>query len=221
LASFRIAQTAFPLAIVSFLSALTLQVPRYFIEYFCGHHALGLFAAMYAFVTAGNMVAIALGQVLFPRLSKLYALDDLDGFRRLVRRACQIGLTLGIAGTLGSVVLGKWLLGAVYRPEYAQKHWLLTELMVGATLLYCVTLLGYAATAARYFKSQAALMSAVLIAMVIANATCVRLFGLWGGGIGMALGCLVYLVGMLMILQRVLSRSSAAAVRPLSLEEAL
>lgn len=53
-----ITRTAFPLTIVTVLTSLVLNIPRYFIEHYVGHRELGIFAAMWSLLTAGNMVAI-------------------------------------------------------------------------------------------------------------------------------------------------------------------
>jgi O-antigen/teichoic acid export membrane protein len=145
------------------------------------------------------MIAIAIGQALFPRLAKLYAARQIQAFRRLTLRAVGIGLGLGVAGTLIAMFLGKTILGLVYRPEYAEAHLLLTGMMGAASILFAVTLLGYAATAAKSFISQALLMTGVVIAIIVASAYFVPRFGLWGAVISVAIGNTVYIVGMVII----------------------
>jgi O-antigen/teichoic acid export membrane protein len=212
--AYTIAKTALPLAIVSFLASLSLNVPRYFIEKYDGNHDLGIFAAMWSLLTAGNMIAIALGQALFPRLSKLYAARDSVGFRRLTLRALTIGLGLGATGTLIASVGGEFILRTVYRPEYAALHGFFTALMGAGTILFSVTLLGYAATSARSFRDQAVLMMIVVLTTSAASALLVPRFRLWGAVEAVSIGNSVYFIGMLVIVLRVIQRIRTSVVPP-------
>jgi O-antigen/teichoic acid export membrane protein len=212
-AAFHIVKTALPLTIVTFLTVLGVNIPRYFIERYAGHRDLGIFAAMWSLLTAGNMIAIAVGQALFPRLSKMYAARDLDGFRRLVWRSVQISIGLGFMGTAGSVIAGKQALQFIYRPEYAERHWLFTALMFTGTLLYVITALGYAATSARSFKSQAVLMCVVASTMLVGSALLVPRFGLWGAILAVAIGSGLHIAGLWMILNTVWGPNHAIEVQ--------
>jgi O-antigen/teichoic acid export membrane protein len=208
----RITRTALPLTIVTVLTSLVLNLPRYFIEHFVGHRELGIFAAMWSLLTAGNMIAIALGQAIFPRLSKLYADHDLGGFRRLLTYAIQSGLVLGLLGVVGSIIAGRQILTLAYRAEYAERHWMFVAVMATGTLVYVITLLGNAATSARAFKHQALVMGAVTTTTLIGSAVLVPKFGVWGaiGAVGM--GCLTHIAGLTFIVISLLKRQDAISV---------
>ncbi len=201
-----IVRTALPLAVVSFLSSLMINMPRYFIERYCGHRDLGVFAAMWSLLTAGNMVAIAVGQALFPRLAKLYAMGDLAAYKRLVWRSAQIAITLGLIGTTTAALIGRQVLLLVYRPEYAARHQLFTLLMAGGALIYVVTLLGYSATSAKSFKSQAVLMTVVVAATAISCFLFIPKFGLLGAVLSVSIGGLTQIAGLLIIISNLLGK---------------
>jgi len=198
-AVWKITSSAVPITIITVLTSLVINVPRYFIESYAGHRQLGIFAAMWSMLMAGNMIAIALGQALFPRLSKLYAGRDFIAFRRLIRYAIQIGLGLGFLGVIGSMVAGKQILTFAYRAEYAEQRWLFVAVMGIGTLVYTITLLGNVASSARAFKSQAVLMSVVAVITCLSSALLVPTFGVWGAVWALGLGCSTHAAGLIRI----------------------
>lgn len=218
--TFQILATVFPLSIVTILTSLTMNTPRYFIEHYAGHKDLGIFAALWSLLTAGNMIAIALGQSMFPRLSRLFAEMDLEGFKSLIRRATLAGIGIGVAGVLGSVVLGRFILRLVYGPVYAEYSWLFTAIMGAGTLMYLITLLGFASTAAKAFKEQAVLMGVVVCASGAACFYLVPSFGLWGAVASAAIAAFAHITGLLVILFRLIRQQSIVTVRTSSIAEA-
>ncbi|MDQ2775343.1 MAG: oligosaccharide flippase family protein [Acidobacteriota bacterium] len=205
-AVWKITSAALPLTIITILTSLVINLPRYFIESYAGHRQLGIFAAMWSMLTAGNMIAIALGQAIFPRLSKLYAVRDIAGFRRLIGYALQIGLGLGLMGVAGAIVAGRQILTLAYRAEYAEQRWLFVAVMGVGTLVYIITLLGNVATSARAFKSQALLMSIVATVTFLSSALFVPKFGVWGAVWAVGLGCLTHMAGLMFIVLELLKR---------------
>lgn len=195
-AVWSIIRGAVPITIVTVLASLVINVPRYFIEAYAGHRQLGIFAAMWSMLMAGNMIAIALGQALFPRLSKLYSAQDFGACKRVIRYAIQIGLGLGFLGVIGSIVAGKQILTLAYRAEYADQHWMFVALMGVGTLIYTITLLGSAATSARAFRSQAVLMLVVATITFLSSALFVPSLGVWGAIWALGLGCLTHVTGL-------------------------
>jgi O-antigen/teichoic acid export membrane protein len=217
--SLQITKTALPLAIVTVLTSLVINLPRYFIEHYVGHRELGIFAAMWSLLTAGNMVAIALGQAIFPRLSVLYAHGDLRGFRHLIVYAIQTGLALGVLGILGAIVAGRQVLTLAYRAEYGEQHWMFVAVMATGMLVYIITLLGNAATSARAFKRQAFLMTAVAGATLVGSALLVPRFGVWGAIGAVGVGCLTHIAGLALIVSNLWkARLPAASISSLSPE---
>jgi O-antigen/teichoic acid export membrane protein len=176
-------------------------MPRYFIERYAGSQDLGIFAAMWALITAGNMVAIALGQSLFPRMSRFYLDRDLEGFKRLLIRSVQVGAALAVLASVGAVIAGKTLLTLIYRPEYAERHWLFAAMMLMGIFPYTITGLGYAATAAKAFKAQAKLMCIVSLVTLTACAVFIPHFRLWGAVLAVSIGGSAHVCGLLWILR--------------------
>jgi O-antigen/teichoic acid export membrane protein len=202
----KITGGALPLTIVSLLVSLVLNMPRYFIEKYVGPRQLGIFAAMWSLLTAGNMIAMALGQSIFPRLSKLYAGGDLAAFKQIIFRAVQIGLVLGVLGVTAAIVAGRQILTLAYRAEYAQEHWMFVAVMGIGTLAYIITLLGNAATSARAFKPQALLMTVVVLATLVSCILMVPSLGVWGAIWSVGIGLLTQIAGLIFIVFRLVKR---------------
>ncbi len=181
----QLARRALPLGIVMGLVSVNVQLPRYFISAIAGEYELGLFAASAYILTGINTVVEALGQSCSPRLSQLYATGDISGFRRLLLR--QIGIVggLGLAAFAAAAVAGRPILTIVYGAEYAQRSELLVWIMAATPTLFTAVMLGYAMTAAQYFRAQ---LPVFVLATLTTAAGCAVLLPRYGAvGAGMAL----------------------------------
>src|SRR5690606_10077213 len=92
-----LARQAAPLGLVILLTSLNSNVPRYVIEAVHGEFSLGIFAALAYLIVAGTTVVTAVGQAVSPRLSRMYALGQVDQFRRFISSLIVAGLMLGFA----------------------------------------------------------------------------------------------------------------------------
>ncbi len=125
-------------------------------------HDLGIFAALAYLLVAGDTVVSALGRG-----------DGTAPGARLCRRQhsrllwARAELTafvavLGVAGLGITLIAGRTILTLLYRPEYAEHLFVFVWLVAGAGLGYAASVLGYAITAARYFRIQVPLFMLVL-----------------------------------------------------------
>lgn len=184
-----------PLGFVTLLIALNANIPRYFIEFQIGTHALGIFAAVTAFQKAGPTVVQALGRSASPRLAKYFAAGNGVSFRRLTLRLIGIGALLGGAGVIVALVAGRWLLTLLYGPEYALPE-VLALVMFAAGLDYVATMLLFVITSARYFRVQLPLHLATTAAVAIACFLLVPGSGLTGAAIALVAGTSVRMGGL-------------------------
>lgn len=203
---------ALPLTIVSLLVSLVLNMPRYFIERYAGPRQLGIFAAMWSLLTAGNMVAMALGQSIFPRLSRLYADRDFRAFKKIVLKAVNIGLALGALGIGAAIIAGRQILTLAYRAEYAEEQWMFVAVMGIGTIAYIITLLGNAATSARAFKQQAVLMTVVVATTFLSSVILVPKLAVWGAIWSVGIGLLTQAAGLLLIVLRLVKSDAELLV---------
>jgi O-antigen/teichoic acid export membrane protein len=189
----RLARLSLPLGVVGMLVSLNANIPRYFIEHYGGEAALGYFSAMAYLMVAGTMVVGALGQSATPRLARHYV-EDLDAFTRLVWRLVALGTVLGLAALLAAGFFGREILTVLYRRDYAAHSDVLVWLMAAAAMGYLASMLGYAMTAARYFKVQAPVFALVVGVNVAACALLVPSRGLIGAAWAMVIALGVQLL---------------------------
>ena len=197
--SFSLIKLSLPLGIVMLLISLNTNIPRYFIEHYLGERELGIFAAIAYLMVAGSMVINALGQSASPRLAKYYAAAEAKAFRHLLGKLIAISALLGVAGVALVGVVGEAILKMIYRPEYAQHVDVFLLLMIAAALGFIASFLGYAMTAARYFKVQTPLFAMVAAVSALACLWLVPLYGLRGAAIALVIAAAVQLLGSLAI----------------------
>jgi O-antigen/teichoic acid export membrane protein len=173
-----------PLGITLLLGSLNVSVPRYVIEHSSGSEALGLFAAMAYFVTAGRVVVAALCAPASPRLADAFASGAVVAFRRLLLKVVGVSACLGLAGVAVAVVAGKPFLTLVYGEQFAQRLDIFVWIMVTGMVSYAAIPFGYGLTAMRIFHMQALLFAAVLAINLLACLLLVPSYGplgaVWG-----------------------------------------
>jgi len=182
---------ALPLGFVMMLVSLNSNIPRYFIERYLGERQLGIFAAMSYLMVVGNMVVSALAESASPRLAKYYAAGNSTAFRTLLFKLVGVGAVLGGAGVLVAVVAGREILTLLYRPEYGQQADLFVWLMVAAGIGYVSSFLGYAITAARYFRIQMPLFAVVTGSSALSCLWLIPTMGVRGAAIALIVGAVV------------------------------
>jgi O-antigen/teichoic acid export membrane protein len=193
-----------PLGFVMMLVSLNANVPRYFIEHYLGEHQLGIFSALSYLMVAGNIVVGALGQSASPRLAKYYAAGKSKDFKNLLLKILLIGALLGGISILIAEIAGQQILTILYRPEYAEYEYLFVLLMVSAGIGYITSFLGYAMTAAQYFRVQMPLCALAASLSAIFCLWLVPSQGLIGAAIALIMSVSIQLVFSLGIIFYVL-----------------
>ena len=165
-----------------------------------GAESAGLYKAARDCATVVARPAALLSQAAFPDLTRLWR-DDYRRFRRLIVRVCLIAGTAGVGLTGLVLLMGGWLLGVLFGPEFPAAQALLTWLVFAAA----IDLGGAALTPAGYAMDRAGriLASRALgtLVFVFGFFLLQRTFGL--DGVGMAVACgsvslwlaLVFVVG--------------------------
>lgn len=165
----KLISLSLPLGFVMMLISLNTNIPRYFIEQYLGVGELGIFAAIAYLMVVINMVVNALGESASPRLAKYYACGDRQGFSWLLLKLLGIAIVLAATSIIISLIFGKQILTLLYQPEYGERSYIFTWLMVAAGMGNISSFLGYGITAARYFRVQ---MPLFLIVTGVSAASC-------------------------------------------------
>jgi O-antigen/teichoic acid export membrane protein len=193
----KLIQLALPLSVAAALISLSANIPRYFVEHHLGTWELGIFAAMAYPMVGGVLVANALGQSALPRLARYYANRDGQAFLYLLLKVVCLGSVLGAAGVLLIWLAGRPILLLLYRPEYAIYTTLFLWLGIGTGVSLLASLLNYAITAVRYFRSQMLVVIVVTLVTIVACAILVPTHRLMGAAVAlmMAAACQVVASG--------------------------
>ena len=172
---------AFPLGVAAMLSSLTSSIPRYFIDHYSGAALLGIFSAVMYLLIAGRTLVTALAQSCVAQLSRFYIERNGPSFRRLLCRQMLVGLLLGAAGVLCSLVAGKFLLRVLYRPEYADYSNVLLLVMFAAALNYLAEFSNGGLLAVRAIKVQPVILALCAALILFLSFALVPRFGIVGG----------------------------------------
>jgi O-antigen/teichoic acid export membrane protein len=186
---------ALPVGIVIALISLNTNIPRYFIEHDLGAWDLGIFAAVAYPLAAGTTVVNALGQSAAPRLARHHADRDYRAFASLMGKLLGLGLAIGMGGIVLIWLAGRQILLLLYQPEYANRTDAFLWLGVAAVIGYVASLLGYAMTAARYFRAQLPVFLIVTLVTAVGCAVLVPRYQLLGAAIAMILAAICQAVG--------------------------
>lgn len=202
----RLAWLALPLGLTMALLSLNTNIPRYFIEHHFGSAQLGYFAALAYLLAATNTVVSAMGQTCTPRLAKYFVDGNLNAYKALLFKMLMVGAGIGLAGIVVAIFFGGWILTILYSPDYAQYSSVLFWLMVVTGISIIASFLGYAMTAARYFKIQLPLFIVVTFATCIASWKLVPGYGLLGAVASLAVGVFFQLLMSMSVLILALSK---------------
>jgi O-antigen/teichoic acid export membrane protein len=175
-----LARRALPLGLATSLVAFSVYVPRYFVERGFGPRALGIFSAIVYIGLATDTAVQALGQTVTSRFARFYASGDVRSYYGLLVKLLALALGLGVAGVVGALVLGEWVLDLLYGPAYAARADVLVWALVGAGIHYVASFLSYAVMATRTFERFLLPYSLVAITAVASAALLVPSHGLVG-----------------------------------------
>jgi O-antigen/teichoic acid export membrane protein len=180
-----------PLGLMMMLISLNLNVPRYFIQNYLGDKLLGIFGALSYLIIAGNIVVNALCESASSRLAKYYAAAERRKFGMLLVKLMTICGGFGLGGMLLASISGKQVVTLLYRPEYAQYQEVFIWLMVAAGIGYVSSAVGYAVTAARYFRVQIPLFMVVTATSALGCLWLVPLLGLKGAALASVMAAVI------------------------------
>lgn len=190
----KLAILSFPLGVVMLLISLNDNIPRYFVEDYCGEDKLGIFGALVYLMVAGNMLVNALGESSVARLARYYAAGELAAFQQLIFKLTLMGAALGATAVLGAWLIGRPFLALLYQPEYAEYTDLLILLAIAAAIGCVQAFLSYGLGAARYYKIQVPIFAMVCLAITGASVLWIPTHGLNGAAYALIVGAGVRLV---------------------------
>jgi O-antigen/teichoic acid export membrane protein len=201
-------RTAAPLGVAAGLISLHVNLPRYVLERAAGTAELGEFGALTQLVMAINLILIAAGNVVLPKLTAAIAAEDRDAFSRIGSRMLGLGLVVGVGGLSVATVAGPGVLSFIYGAEYAAAAPVFLVLMGWAALGYIAHVLFLGMAAFQLFSSQLAVYATSLVVTGFLSLLLVPTHGAIGAATAMALGVVVQIVCFAFLLYRQLRKGS-------------
>ena len=189
----NLTKLSFPLGLVAWLSALFLSIPRLFLDKYYGTEQVGYFAAISSLSAAGNMVLIALGQTVTPRLSK-YFVTNLRAYKILLLKLLGVGVFLAIICVTITVSFGRQILTLLFKVDYAEHYDILIRLSIAWTVLFVFTFMNVGLQATRNFKQSVLIYSLAAFTCGVASFCLIPTYGMIGA-VWSLFGC--YCVGFL------------------------
>ena len=187
------------------LGSLNVNLPRYVLERYAGTGQLGMFASLAYIGTSATIVINALGQSASARLARMFASGDHDSFSKLVWKFAAFGFLIGIIGVPLGLLVGRRLLSAIYRPEYATHLPVLLIMVCSASVGAVASFIGYGVTAARSFKGQTVIMGLAAIVTVVVSIWLVPGRGIMGAAVAVLLSSVAQATGFTFLLLRRMS----------------
>ncbi|HEY3226062.1 MAG TPA: lipopolysaccharide biosynthesis protein [Planctomycetota bacterium] len=210
-----LANLSLPLGVVALLTSLKASIPTWVIDRHLSVGAVGLFVALAYFHAASNRVVSALGEAASPRLARLFADGDQEGFARLLARSLAAALAISGAGLTVALLFARPLMSFFYGAAYAAESGVLVALMAAVCAANLQTVLDYAMTAGRQIRIQPYLYGAGALLLLLLCAALVPTAGLRGAAIALGAGSLIEMIASGVVVGRALSRRRAGRTQPI------
>jgi len=195
---------ALPLGIVATFGNLNLNIPKYYVDYYCGDYQLGIFSSIsFIVVVVGAYVMEPVFSTSCHRLAMYYRCDR-TAFKRLLGKIVLISVANALSTSVVAAIWGRQILSMLYRPEYGEHPVVLALLMATAGMDSMAFALFSGLTAARRFYTQMPISLVQLATTTFACTWLVPRYGLLGGAWALALGALFRLLAYAVFLAQVL-----------------
>jgi O-antigen/teichoic acid export membrane protein len=165
------------------ISNVTVQVPRYVVEVFCGREALGIFAALSYIVIVAVLIFDAISQTLLPRFCSLLSRGEVAQLKKTVGWIAAAATVLGMLGAAVTALFGARVLNLLYGPAFASHAQVLVVLACALPLGLLAWLGRGLMTAAQLFRPQLAVQCSGLIASLAVCYVLIPRGGLYGAGL--------------------------------------
>ena len=178
--AFKIMKTCFPVFVVFFLSILSLNIPRYFIDLY---HAedIGYFGIIAMPIT---LIVLLMSFVLQPNvvpLSRLYVRQEYRDFSGIIRKIFLITIFVGLAILLLAFLLGVPVLDLIFGVDFKQYKLALMIIILGGIANALVAILINVLTIMRRFKSQFYTLLVTNILLLVSSGLLINRGGLLMG----------------------------------------
>lgn len=203
----KLALTSLPLGIVALLGALLTSIPRLVMDHYLDRKLIGYYVAISSLLVFGNLITVAIGQAVGPRMARYYQ-ESIRNYISLVIRFALMSLGVGALGILLSFLVGRPVLALLFTPEYAEHVGLLHAIMGAGLFLFLFSAVNTPLNAARCFKIQVPLHGMIVVVCFVSSILLVPRFGLHGAAYAVGISYLCGFVGNLFFLVNAIVKKS-------------
>ncbi len=154
-----------PLSIAGVLQMVSLYVPRIVLAEHVTYEALGLFGAIYYFLTAMQTVIRSISQASASRMAKAATSGNAARFRRITMVLIAGNLGIGLFIILAAFLVGEAVIGAIYGAEYVDRF-LIIMVAITAALQLVMGFTQYALLASQHFALRLWINAVCLFAAI-------------------------------------------------------
>lgn len=202
-----IIKVAFPLGVTMMLISLQTNVTRYFLEHYTDEFTLGIFGALSYVVVVGSIAINSIGQAVSPRMAKHWSMNEIASFLKILRPLLLLAFSMGAVSILLTALFGVFFVTKIYSEEFAKSNDVLIVLMIGASLFFISSVVGYAMTAARIIKIQPFFFLGVAIVAFLSSWLLIPSLGIMGAALATVCTSVTQLIGSSYILYSVIRKS--------------
>ncbi|GEN81814.1 hypothetical protein SLU01_01260 [Sporosarcina luteola] len=109
----------FPLGITALISSLVPNIPRYFLDYYVGVEAVGIYSALYYIIVAGNMLITPVSLLAAPRIANSYHNSTRSDFLKLISVLIILAVIMSLILILPVLLSGEYILTLLYGKGFA------------------------------------------------------------------------------------------------------
>ena len=202
----KLLRLSFPLGVVMGLISLNANIPKYILTESWGVSAQGYFSALFYFLLVGNMITVALGQIISPILATFHREYNYSKFINYLGRLVYVGVGIGLALFSFTLVFGESVLNLFYHNEIAQYKKALSILMLSGIFFYSSTFLGIGLTSLRQFTIQPYITGVLLVINFVISMLMIPKYGVVGAALSTLIVCGCQFFLLVFIITRILKK---------------
>lgn len=187
------------LTIVGVLSSFNANIPRYFLEYFSGREALGVYATILYFATVTNNIVIAINQTFIANLSTLVR-ESIDKFYRSFMKILIYYTPFLIFGFICLILFGENILSFIYGDYYRGYNFEIFLLGIQILLMVIFKILEMGLSVLNLYKSLSFLQLFTFILTLLFSFLLIIPYGIAGALLVSILAFLIGIIGQISIM---------------------
>lgn len=199
--------TCYPLAIVAFLNALSINIPKLAFEKFYGSQAMGYYSSVASPTLVVQLAATTIFAPLVTPVTKAFVEKDKERFYGICRKFLLLFLGLTILVLAASKLLAHWGLVLLFGEGIEAYVWLFVPVILLSVLMAIQSVLYSVCTLVRAIKPQYWSVIAAMIVAVTGSFTVVKAYDMRGLVIGLGITQATNILVQLVIIARKLKKN--------------